>query len=121
MKSAISHASYNYDANHPPIYLNLLLYSLQYRSHMYVPHCVLERERDALYIILSTTEVIFSFSSRFDDVNQRGHIVGSWLEDGSWGLGVFAPDTSKFRVLSALVFAMQFMYYLITGCRCCMC
>ena len=36
--------------------------------------------------------------SRFDDVNQRGHVVGSWLEDGSWGLGVFAPDTSKFRV-----------------------
>ena len=24
--------------------------------------------------------------------------MGSWLEDGSWGLGVFAPDTSKFRV-----------------------
>ena len=40
----------------------------------------------------------FSFHSRFDGVNQRGHTVGSWLEDGSWGLGVFAPDTSKFRV-----------------------
>lgn len=44
MKSAISYASFNYDANHPPIYLNLLLYSLQYSLHMYVPHRVLERE-----------------------------------------------------------------------------
>ena len=41
--------------------------------------------------------------SRFDDVNQRGHVVGSWLEDGSWGLGVFAPDSSKFRVLTAFL------------------
>ena len=48
----------------------------------------------------------FSFYFRFNDVNQRGHIVGSWLEDGSWGLGVFAPDSSKFRVPTALQYCV---------------
>ena len=37
-------------------------------------------------------------SFRFNDVNQRGHVVGSWLEDGSWGLGMFEPSKLKFRV-----------------------
>lgn len=35
---------------------------------------------------------------RFDDYNQRGHRVGSWCEDGSFGLGMFAPDKLKLRV-----------------------
>ena len=38
------------------------------------------------------------YECRFDDCNQRGHRVGSWCEEGSFGLGMFAPDKLKLRV-----------------------
>jgi len=43
-------------------------------------------------------EGFFGFGERFSGCNQRGHRIGSWLEDGSWGLGVFDPDEWKLRV-----------------------
>ncbi len=43
-------------------------------------------------------EKFYGFGERFGDCNQRGHRVGSWLEDGSFSLGVFDPDKWKLRV-----------------------
>ena len=43
-------------------------------------------------------EQFFGFGERFTGCNQRGHIVGSWLEDGSWGVGVFGNATWDLRV-----------------------
>ena len=43
-------------------------------------------------------EKFYGFGVRFGDCNQRGHRVGSWLEDGSFGLGVIDPDKWKLRV-----------------------
>lgn len=44
------------------------------------------------------SERFYGFGERFGDCNQRGHRVGSWLEDGSFSLGVFVPDKWKLRV-----------------------
>ena len=44
------------------------------------------------------SEKFYGFGERFGDCNQRGHRVGSWLEDGSFSLGVFVPDKWKLRV-----------------------
>jgi hypothetical protein len=43
-------------------------------------------------------EKFYGFGERFGDCNQRGHRVGSWLEDGSFSLGVFDPDKWKLKV-----------------------
>ena len=43
-------------------------------------------------------EKFYGFGERFADCNQRGHRVGSWLEDGSFSLGAFDPDKWKLRV-----------------------
>jgi hypothetical protein len=43
-------------------------------------------------------EKFYGFGERFGDCNQRGHHVGSWLEDGSFSLGVFDPDKWKLKV-----------------------
>ena len=43
-------------------------------------------------------EGFYGFGERFTKCNQRGHRVGSWLEDGSWGLGLFDMATSSLRV-----------------------
>lgn len=48
-------------------------------------------------------EKFYGFGERFGDCNQRGHRVGSWLEDGSFGLGVFDPDKWKLRVHHEIV------------------
>ena len=45
-----------------------------------------------------STEGFYGFGERFTWVNQRYHRVGSWLEDGSWGVGVFGPADWKLRV-----------------------
>lgn len=52
----------------------------------------------AVGLLMSEEEGFYGFGERFTATNQRGNRVGSWLEDGSWGLGVFDPATWKLRV-----------------------
>ena len=52
----------------------------------------------AMGFLTPEEEGFFGFGERFTDCNQHGHTVGSWLEDGSWGLGVLDPPTWKLRV-----------------------
>ena len=52
----------------------------------------------AIGFLTPEDEGFYGFGERFADCNQRSHRVGSWLEDGSWGLGVFDPDKWKLRV-----------------------
>ena len=54
--------------------------------------------RVAIGFLMSEEEGFYGFGERFTATNQRGHRMGSWLEDGSWGLGVFDPATWKLRV-----------------------
>ena len=54
--------------------------------------------RMAMGFLSPDYEQFFGFGERFADCNQRGHRVGSWLEDGSWSLGAFDPDKWKLRV-----------------------
>lgn len=51
-----------------------------------------------MYFFIYLVIVIISIIFRFDNYNQRGYRVGSWCEDGSFGLGMFAPDKLKLRV-----------------------
>eukprot|EP00058_Branchiostoma_floridae_P014783 XP_002600271.1 hypothetical protein BRAFLDRAFT_66776 [Branchiostoma floridae] len=37
--------------------------------------------------LVNKTEGFYGFGERFNDANQRGHRVGHWLEEGSFGLG----------------------------------
>jgi len=56
------------------------------------------RNRLSIGFEIPDNEGFYGFGERFTDCNQRGHRVGSWLEDGSWGLGVLDPDKWKLRV-----------------------
>jgi alpha-glucosidase (family GH31 glycosyl hydrolase) len=61
-------------------------------------HDSINANRVRMGFVTPNNEGFFGFGERFNDVNQRGHVVGSWLEDGSWGLGMFEPSKLKFRV-----------------------
>ncbi|XP_078687104.1 sulfoquinovosidase-like [Branchiostoma floridae x Branchiostoma belcheri] len=42
--------------------------------------------------LVNKTEGFYGFGERFNDANQRGHRVGHWLEEGSFGLGNWDKD-----------------------------
>lgn len=66
--------------------------------HLLGLHYSLSSNRMAIGFETPEDEKFYGFGERFGDCNQRGHRVGSWLEDGSFSLGIFDPDKWKLKV-----------------------